>query len=79
MCLTLVINAIAFVGLNLLGIYMYYIYLRERICSFKHMQGRLALVFKKDNHDCFYTVEEAKTRIDSFNSNLKFEVRNAQL
>lgn len=57
---------------------MYYIYLRDRICSFKHIQGRLALVFKQSNHDYFHTVEEAVSMIDSFDRKLKFEVKLIQ-
>lgn len=54
---------------------MYYIYLKDRICSFTHIQGRLALVFKQSNHDYFNSIEEAITMIGSFDSKLKFEVR----
>lgn len=53
---------------------MYYIYLREKVCSFKHIQGRLALVFKKDNHDYFETIEDAQSMIKEFNSKLEFKV-----
>lgn len=54
---------------------MYYIYLRDRICSFKHIQGRLALVFKREMHDYFDSEEEAKAMIESFDPKLKFEIR----